>query len=497
MGRRKGGLDFTRDYHRRRKIKGKEIVLMLFIFLAALAMGIFVFFTLKKHLNQPEAEEKTPDPAPTRMVEDNTNTEKDEENSEGEPQVAGPYGMWVVPAKEDEVEVEIPEEELWMEDFVDNRKKTRSKGIYMTSDALINRFDYILELMDDTELNTVVIDIKDDDGRLTYAMTGELIDSFGTARSFIPDIEGFVKTMKEHNVYLIARVVAFKDPLLVRTKPELGLHLSDGSVYKDYKGLGWLNPTKQEVLDYYVEIAQNIADIGFDEINFDYVRFPTEGKISELVYGDGEMTKIEAISAAVKYMCEKIKPMGIFVSADLFGAVIRSAVDQRIVGQDYQELALYLDYICPMIYPSHYSDGYYGIEHPDTEPYNMIYAALSDSNKVLSGIPEYRKRAEVRPWLQDFTASYLRHYIKYGPKQVREEIEATYDSGHSGWLLWNAAVNYTKGALMTEEDADYAYAHRPTPTPSPTPTIPIPTKMPNAGQFIDSPWKKGEDATEK
>lgn len=489
MGQRKGGLDFTRDFHRgRRKIRGKEIFLMLFLFLLAFAVGAAVFLTLKERMNRPEAEEQPPTPAPTPTI---TPTPAQEEET-GEAAMSGPYGMWIVPAKEDEVEVVIPTEELWMEDFVDTRVPTRTKGIYVTSDAVRNRLDYILQLIDETELNTVVIDIKDDDGRLTYAMTGKLIDEFGTARSFIPDIENFVKTMKEHGVYLIARVVTFKDPLLVRTKPELGLHLSDGSVYKDYKNLGWLNPTEPEVLDYYVEIAQNIADMGFDEINFDYVRFPTEGKISELVFGDGEMTKIEAISAAVKYMCEKIKPMGIFVSADLFGAVIRSAVDQRIVGQDYQELALYLDYLCPMIYPSHYSDGYYGIAHPDTEPYKMIYAALEDSNKVLSGIPDYRKRAEVRPWLQDFTASYLRHYIKYGPTQVREEIEATYDSGHSAWLLWNAAVNYTAGALMTEEAADYAYAHRPTPTPSPTPTIAIPTKMPNAGQYIDSPWKKGE-----
>lgn len=491
MGRRRGGLDFTRDSHRgRRKIKGGEIVLMLFIFLVALAVGAAVFLALKERMNQPDAQKPTAAPPPTPTAATPLPTQ---EGTEEEPGAAGPFGMWSVPAKEDEVEVVIPAEELWMEDFVDTRTPTRVKGIYVTSDAVKNRMDYILKLIDETELNTVVIDIKDDDGRITYAMTGELIDRFGTARSFIPDIEKFIRTMKEHDVYLIARVVTFKDPLLVRTKPELGLHLSDGSVYKDYKGLGWLNPTEQEVLDYYVEIAQNIADIGFDEINFDYVRFPTEGKISELVYGDGEMTKIEAVSAAVKYMCEKIKPMGIFVSADLFGAVIRSAVDQRIVGQDYQELALYLDYICPMIYPSHYSDGYYGIAHPDTEPYKMIYAALSDSNKVLSGIPDYRKRAEVRPWLQDFTASYLRHYIKYGPKQVREEIEATYDSGHSSWLLWNAAVNYTAGALMTQADADYAYEHRPTPTPSPTPTIAIPTKLPNAGQYIDSPWKKEDE----
>lgn len=182
--------------------------------------------------------------------------------------------------------------------------------------------------------------------------------------------------------------------------------------------------------------------------------------------------------------------MGIYVSADVFGGVITSAVDQRNVGQSYQALSMYLDYICPMIYPSHYANGYYGIDYPDTQPYKMMYLALLDSNKVLSVIPEKSHKAVVRPWLQDFTASWLKHYIRYGKKEVRDQIEAVYDSGQSQWLLWNAAVNYTKDALMTEEAADYAFANRPIPTPTPAPTPVQPTKMPNAGQYIDSPWKK-------
>ena len=233
-----------------------------------------------------------------------------------------------------------------------------------------------------------------------------------------------------------------------------------------------------------------------DEINFDYVRFPTEGRISELkLEMDGEeITRIDAITAAVKYLCEQIKPLGLYVSADVFGGVIKSAVDQRSVGQDYCELSKYLDYICPMIYPSHYGDGYYGVDHPDTQPYKIVYNAMLDSNKVLSGIPEGNHRAVVRPWLQDFTASYLRHYIRYGKEEVRTQIEAVYDSGQTSWLLWNAAVVYTEDALMTEEEADYAFAHRPTPTPTPVPESQKgePTRLPNAGQYIDSPWKKEE-----
>lgn len=492
MGRKKGYLDFRKSSKKRRKAKGKEFFLMLFIFILAVLVGTAVFLALKERIRDIPKDDVRGEDLPGSQDVPGQEAGDGQGQEEGESLVAGPYGLWSVPEGQEQVEVEEPKEEVWMADFVDERILVNAKGIYATSDAINRSLGQILELLDDTELNAIVIDIKDDDGRLTYQMSGELIDRFGTARSFLPDIEGLMKVLKEHDVYVIARVVAFKDPLLAKTVPELALHLKDGTVYKDYSRLGWLNPLKQDVLDYYVEIARNIAEAGFNEINFDYVRFPTEGNISEIDLGaeNEGLTKIDAITAAVKYLCEQIKPMGIYVSADVFGGVITSAVDQRNVGQSYQMLSTYLDYICPMIYPSHYANGYYGIDYPDTEPYKMMYLALLDSNKVLSAIPENSHKAVVRPWLQDFTASWLKHYIRYGKKEVRDQIEAVYDSGQSQWLLWNAAVNYTKDALMTEEEADYAFANRPVPTPTPAPTPVEPTKMPNVGQYIDSPWKK-------
>lgn len=484
MGKKNGHLDFSGSSKKRRKIRGKEIFLMVFLFALAVTAGVSVFLALKRQMNQKPVEQQEQENNNSQII------------PEGNTQTIGTYGFYQPPVTEKPDEPEQPEEEVWMADFVDTRTPVNAKGIYVTSDGINNKLDSLLQLLDSTELNTMVIDIKDDDGRITFQMSGELIDEFGTARSFIPDIGALMKTLKEHNVYVIARVVAFKDPLLVRTKPELAIHLKDGSVYKDYSNIGWLNPLQQDVLDYYVEIAQNIADAGFDEINFDYVRFPTEGKISEIDLGEGfeELTKIDAISAAVKYLCEQIKPMGIYVSADVFGGIITSTIDQRNVGQSYVQLSSYLDYICPMIYPSHYGDGYYGIDYPDTEPYKMIFYAMNDSNRVLSDLPETGNKAQVRAWLQDFTASWLRHYIRYGAKEVRAQIDAVYDSGQTSWLLWNAAMNYTEGALMTEEEADIAYANRPTPTPTPIPeeNNTAPTRIPNAGVYIDSPWKKSE-----
>ena len=139
--------------------------------------------------------------------------------------------------------------------------------------------------------------------------------------------------------------------------------------------------------------------------------------------------------------------MGAFVSCDVYGAIISSSTDARIVGQSYFNMAKYLDYICPMVYPSHYGDGYYGLDYPDTHPYELVYHALMDSKKVLYMIDPEENKAEVRPWLQDFTASWVKHHLNYGKDEVRSEIKGVYDAGYSEWLLWNAGVIYTKDAL--------------------------------------------------
>ncbi|MDE7299932.1 MAG: putative glycoside hydrolase [Lachnospiraceae bacterium] len=494
MGRKKGGLDFRYSSKRRFRIRWKEAVLMLLVFLAAVFAGISVFRTLKDMLGEagtePGEENVTPLPSVTPV---GAPEGESDGVADAEATAAGPFGLWQVPAEEVEA-TQAPQEEEWMADFVDTRTPVNAKGIYVKAGFLSTRLDELLELLDSTELNTIVVDMKDDDGQLTCQMEGDMISRYGTVTRYAVDIRSAMKKLKEHDVYMVARVVTFKDSMLVKKAPELGIHLKDGTVYKDNSKMGWLNPLNREVLDYYVDIAANLKEFGFDEINFDYVRFPTEGRISELVLErDGEeITRIEAITAAVKYLCEQIKPMGLYVSADVFGGVIRSAPDQRSVGQDYRELSRYLDYICPMVYPSHYGNGYYGVDYPDTQPYKIVYNALLDSNKSLSGLPEGSRRAVVRPWLQDFTASYLKHYIRYGKEQVRAQIEAVYDSGQTQWLLWNAAVSYTRAALMTEEEADYAFEHRPAPTPTPVPASQQkePTRLPNGGEYIDSPWKK-------
>ncbi len=356
--------------------------------------------------------------------------------------------MMTVAASEPETQEEAPEPV---------RVPTKVKGIYLSAyvagtESMINN---IIEQIDQTEINAVVIDVKDDNGRITFGMNTPMVQEIGAVNAFIPDIQGLMRRLKEHNIYTIARVVAFRDPYLPEQKPELALKLADGSIYRDNKGLAWVNPYKREAWDYLVEVGIGAHQAGFDEVQFDYIRFSTERGINNVVYDEadtGGRSKTQIIAEFMEYAYEKLEQEGVYVSADVFGAIIGGGVDSENVGQAYEEMARHLDYICPMIYPSHYGDGNFGIEHPDMQPYDTILAALQGSRRVLDS-NSLAGHAVVRPWLQDFTASYLEHYIQYGDQQVQEQIQAVYDAGYDEWLLWSAACKYHWGALRSWEEA--------------------------------------------
>ena len=158
-------------------------------------------------------------------------------------------------------------------------------------------------------------------------------------------------------------------------------------------------------------------------------------------------SKLEVITEFTKYAKETLSPLGIYVSADVYGAIIDSEVDADIVGQSYVEMSKYLDYISPMVYPSHYADGSYGIPHPDLEPYKLILKSMEASKAALDAIPEDEDKAIVRPWLQDFTASWLKNHKSYNGKEIKDQIKAVYDAGYDEWILWNGRNKYTKSGL--------------------------------------------------
>ena len=452
------GMELKTSKRRRKRRKGPILPILL---LLAIGIGVGVYFLAGK-LTADKKDDDTPvilAPDPTKnyveLTEQGTDSSQAEwVNRDIEQDGTDSndiYGLWT-----QEKPTEAPadtepddEEKIWMGDFVDTREKVKSKGVYVSSSYINKKLDATIDLVDKTELNTMVIDIKTDAGYITYQMDCDVAREIGACTDCISDINATVKRLKDKGIYLIARIVALKDPMLAANKPELALKNKDGSVFKDSAGLRWVNPYEDKVWEYLTEVCRQAVEVGFDEVNLDYIRFSTDKGMSNVDFGPKaeQMTRIEVITEGIRKICEEIKPMGAFVSCDVYGAIISSSVDAKIVGQSYFNMAKYLDYICPMVYPSHYGNGYYGLDYPDTHPYELVYHALMDSQKVLYMIDPEENKAEVRPWLQDFTATWVSPHLTYGKKEVRDEINAVYDAGYTQWLLWNAAISYTEDAL--------------------------------------------------
>ena len=322
------------------------------------------------------------------------------------------------------------------------------KAVYLAA-GYMSKLDEVIRMANETEVNAVVIDIKDDNGYLTFSTDNPELQNMLKAKPAIQDIEEVMNKLYQNNIYPIARIVTFKDSVVEKTHPERMIQTKDGQVYATSKGEKWLDPYNKENWAYILEVCKEAISLGFKEIQFDYIRFHESMK-DEVCDFPEEITRVEIITAFVDYMYEILHDEGIVVSADVFGTIITSKIDAEIVGQDYKELVKRLDYICPMIYPSHYAAGSFGIAYPDLDPYGIILGALQYSNSVLKEIPRSERRAEVRPWLQDFTATWVKPYQVYGGEQVRQQIDATYDALIDEWILWNAAAKYSEDGLKKE-----------------------------------------------
>ncbi|WP_246589493.1 putative glycoside hydrolase [Desertibacillus haloalkaliphilus] len=326
------------------------------------------------------------------------------------------------------------------------------RGIYLTGHtAGGSRFEDLLHLVDSTELNAMVIDIKDDDGYLTYKPDPDspYVD---IAKNFINDPEQLLKTLEEKGIYPIARVVVFKDSVLAEKKPELSFRTNTGEVWKNGRGEAFVNPFLKEVWDYNVDIAEKAAKLGFKEIQFDYVRFPEgfERRDEELTYQVGEyegeednvQKRVSAVADFVAYARGRLSGYDVDVSVDIFGyaATIQEAPG---IGQNFAKISSEVDVISSMIYPSHWT-SYFGIDKPDLHPYELVSAYAKVENDVLDSLEE---RPISRPWIQDFTASWLGsgNYKPYGKAEVEAQIRALNENGIDEFLLWNASNRYTEG----------------------------------------------------
>ncbi|MFH1368682.1 MAG: putative glycoside hydrolase [Elusimicrobiota bacterium] len=299
-------------------------------------------------------------------------------------------------------------------------------------------------LLDETELNAVVIDIKEYEGEV-YIPGNKATVKNKTYVPAIPGIRKYLVNLKSRGIYTIARMVVFKDNLIPKIKPELAVRDASGTVWTDYRGNTWLDPYNKDGWDYNISIAETAVDLGFDEIQFDYIRFPSDGNIRTCRYGQSHSTTsaVSALSGFLREANRRLKPKGVNISIDVFGLTTTSLSDMGI-GQRIVEMAEWVDYVSPMVYPSHYYKGEYGIPDPNSAPYQTVFLAAEGAKNRMGAYA-----VKLRPYLQDFSMGY-----KYGKEEVRAQIQACYDNDIGDWLLWNPRCVYTRSALKGKDFSD-------------------------------------------
>lgn len=286
-------------------------------------------------------------------------------------------------------------------------------------------------------LNTIELDIKDEGGEVGFnPRSVPLVERVGAARNYF-EPRAVARLMRKHGLYLICRVVAFQDPQLARGRPDLAVRRRDGGVWTTGAGLAWVNPYDRRVWDYVVSIAEAGARGGCDEIMLDYVRFPSDGDIGAAVYpGKTSVPRGRLIADFVAYARQRLRPLGVRISAALFGL---SATRDLGVGQVPKWISEHVDNVNAMTYPALYGGGELGIVKPVAQPGETVFRALADFRRQLKG-----RRAQLVPWIQDWS---------YEPAQVRAQIDAARLQGAKGFILWNATGRYTASALAPPEGA--------------------------------------------
>lgn len=319
------------------------------------------------------------------------------------------------------------------------------RGIYLTgwTAGLAPRFTELVRLVDATPLNTMVIDVKDDEGILTYRMHLPPGLDPGQKAAKVEDPDRLLATLQEHGIYAIARLVVFKDQVLPHLRPDLAVQRPGGVPFRDRAGFLWADPYDRRVWEYNVAIAKDAASRGFAEIQFDYVRFPDVPRTTPLLFPsqDGR-SKAEVIRDFLAYARRELAPYGVRVSADIFG-LVTTVRDDLGIGQNLEAVASVVDWVSPMAYPSHYARGEFGLSDPDAQPYETVHRSLRDA---VHRLQEAGLKTEVVPWLQDFS---LRH--PYGAEEVLAQVKAAADLGIDDWYLWNPRNRYTETALRRLE----------------------------------------------
>jgi hypothetical protein len=332
------------------------------------------------------------------------------------------------------------------------------------------RLDEMLALLDRTEANAMVIDVKETDGRLYYATDLETAAEVGAIRETpVFDLEELLPALKERGIYTIARMVSMKDNTSAAARPELAVRNSaTGEPWRDNIGGAWLDPSAPGVAEYLASIAGDLADKGFDEVQLDYIRFFSDGPydVADTNLPNTQSFRLPAIQRVLRVVSERLDMTKTFMAADCFPISFIVPDDQGI-GQRPEVIMPYVDYFCPMVYPSHYGPGVFGFEVPNNFPYEVIDRTLEIMNEQKAGLP-----VVIRPWIQDFGYG---PFPPYSADQVRAEMAAAADREAKGWMIWNARATFTEAALgppRDGEDAGPVISLGPTPSASPEPASP-------------------------
>jgi hypothetical protein len=386
-------------------------------------------------------------------------------------------------ASKNEADVTAPAVEV-IPDVVHFDTPNPLRAIYM-SQCVVGTPSFrerLVQLIEDTELNAVIIDVKDYTGKIAFhtnhpALASSVSDACGAL-----DLKEFIGTLHAKGIYAIARITVFQDPHYTKLHPELAVKkASDGSVWRDYKGLSFIDVGAKPFWDYIVTLSKETYALGFDELNYDYIRFPSDGPMQDISYPFSDIAiaanprfgRAEQLERFFEYLHANLSDPADFptaypkgstpvLSADVFGMTTTNT-DDLYIGQVLERTLPYFDYVAPMVYPSHYPSGFNGWPNPNHYPYEVIHYSMSTAVERAIATTTYTPAFQhtplstttpvlyakesfdplkLRPWIQDFD-----YGGNYGVEEVRAQIQATYDSGLTSWMIWDPSNSYTRGAL--------------------------------------------------
>ncbi len=311
------------------------------------------------------------------------------------------------------------------------------KALYLTfwaANASSPRTHRILKIIDETEINALVVDIKNEYGSTSFKTSFEQANSYGAHKDRTNrNIQEFMELMKSKNIYTIARIVTFKDELQSSNNPSYAIKNRHGEIWRNHDNMAWVDPYDKRSHEYTISIAEEAAKVGFDEINFDYIRFPAKSnlKFCEI---NNEENRLKAIGDFLDLAQTRLRKYGVFISVNTYGNICWTKDGDNNIGQTVTSLAAHADYLSPMLYPSGFASGSFYFEHPSEHPYDVIYRSIKNIRDKIEPI-------RVRPWLQYFKdyAHKRRHYRKF---EVTEQVRATKDTNTSGWMMWSPSSKY-------------------------------------------------------